>query len=94
MSQEIGWNIAKAHIVAKQENIELSTEHIEFIYFVREFYTAVGKVPNMRAFINFVRKNYAANYANLGSNDFYKLYPAGLSQLCKIAGLPKPISCI
>jgi tRNA 2-thiouridine synthesizing protein E len=79
------WNEDMAKEIAKEVNIELTDKHFEVINYLREKTTA-GEALTIR------------NVGKSGITDIkglYKLFPKGpLKFSSKIAGIPKPTSCI
>ncbi|WP_428355988.1 TusE/DsrC/DsvC family sulfur relay protein [Methyloprofundus sp.] len=87
------WNEALAVRLASIESIELSKEHWEILYFIRQFYLDYKYLPNARVFSKAIKHKLGAEKAN--SRYLLKLFPPGpLKFSCKIAGLPKPPSCL
>jgi tRNA 2-thiouridine synthesizing protein E len=87
------WTPEFAATAAAAEEIELGPGHWAIIRWLREQYASTGGVPTMRALVR-------ATGPLLGSTEsgtrlLYRLFPvAPLRQACRIAGLPKPASCI
>ena len=79
------WNEDIAKEIAKEVNIELTDKHFEVLNYLRE------KVENGETLtIRGVGKSGIVNIKEL-----YKLFPKGpLKFSSKIAGIPKPTSCI
>lgn len=87
------WTEALAPIIAAQENIELTPQHWEVIFFVRNFYLEYNTSPAIRALVKAMAKKLGEDKGN--SIYLYKLFPKGpAKQATKIAGLPKPVKCI
>ncbi len=87
------WNEAIAEQIAALENIVLLPTHWELIVFMREYYQRFKHLPNLRVFVKAV----ACSLGNEKGNSRYlhHLFPnSPLKCLCKIAGLPKPPSCL
>lgn len=79
------WDKQVAEEIAKEVNIDLSQRHWEVLTFLQEQH----------------RKEVALNIRKVGSSgvvsikEFYALFPSGpLKTATKIAGIPKPASCI
>jgi tRNA 2-thiouridine synthesizing protein E len=81
------WTKEIAAVIAQEEGIKnLSEGHWKVIYFLREDYEKSGKMPTIRR----VKKA-----GGIPTKDLYQLYPEGpLKKASRIAGLPKPESCI
>lgn len=79
------WNENIAKEIAKEVNIELTDKHFEVLNFLRKK-TKDGESLTIRG----VGKSGIVNIKEL-----YKLFPKGpLKFSSKIAGIPKPTSCI
>lgn len=79
------WNEDIAKAIANDLNIELSEKHMEVIQFLREK-QAKGESLTIRK----VGKSGIVDIKGL-----YKLFPGGpLKYSSKIAGIPKPVSCV
>jgi TusE/DsrC/DsvC family sulfur relay protein len=79
------WNAEVANEIAKDVNIELTDKHFEVIEYLREK-TKAGDALTIRG----VGKSGIVDIKGL-----YKLFPKGpLKFSSKIAGIPKPTSCI
>ena len=79
------WNKDMANEIAKEVNIELTDKHFEVIDYLREK-TEAGEALTIRK----VGKSGIVDIKQL-----YKLFPKGpLKFSSKIAGIPKPTSCI
>ena len=87
------WNEAVAVALAEQENLALSPQHWEIILFMRSYYAQFKHLPNTRVFIKAVAKTLGEDKGN--SRYLHRLFPDGpLKYACKLAGLPKPPTCI
>jgi len=87
------WDQRVAAELARKEAIELSDAHWEILWFIRNYYKTFKHLPNARMFVAAIRKNFGEEKGN--SRYLLKLFPAGpLKYACKIAGLPKPPSCL
>ncbi|WKK74355.2 TusE/DsrC/DsvC family sulfur relay protein [Marivirga salinae] len=79
------WNEDIAVEMAKQQNIDLSEKHFEVLHFLRNKYAE--EVPLT------IRKVGKSGIVDI--KEFYKLFPGGpLKISSKIAGIPKPVSCV
>lgn len=79
------WNEDMAKEIAKEVNIELTDKHFEVINYLREK-TVAGEALTIRK----VGKSGIVDIKGL-----YKLFPKGpLKFSSKIAGIPKPTSCV
>lgn len=87
------WNEQVAHQLARQENITLSAQHWEIIMFIRSYYELYNHLPNTRVFIRAIAKTLGEEKGN--SRYLHNLFPDGpLKYACKLAGLPKPPTCL
>lgn len=87
------WNKQVAVYLAELEGVDLTDAHWEILYFIRQFYQQYKYLPNARVFSKAIKKELGTEKAN--SRYLLKLFPEGpLKYSCKIAGLPKPPSCL
>lgn len=89
----LDWNEDIARQLAASSNIELSDDHWEIILFIRRYYQQFKHLPNARVFTKAVAKEFGETKGN--SRYLHKLFPEGpLKYACKLAGLPKPPTCL
>lgn len=87
------WNQGVAEELAKIEGLELDNAHWEILFFIRDYYRQFKHLPNARMFASAIRKRLGEDKGN--SRYLQKLFPQGpLKYACKIAGLPKPPTCL
>ena len=87
------WTPQVAEELARREALQLSASHWEILLFIREYYQRYKHLPNARMFVSAVRKQFGEDKGN--SRYLQKLFPQGpLKYACKIAGLPKPPTCL
>lgn len=87
------WNEAVAVRLAEREGIVLSEAHWEILRFIRHFYQQYKYLPNARVFVKAIKHELGEDKAS--SRYLLRLFPEGpLKYACKIAGLPKPPSCL
>jgi len=87
------WNESVAQQLAAINNIELSAEHWEIILFIRHYYQQFKHLPNARVFTKAIAKELGEAKGN--SRHLHRLFPGGpLKYACKLAGLPKPPTCL
>jgi len=81
------WIEAMAAVIAEEEGIGAwSEDHMKVINFLRQDYKEKGVMPTIRR---------VKNAGGIPTKDLYDLFPGGpLKKSSKIAGLPKPASCI
>ncbi|MEW8026251.1 MAG: TusE/DsrC/DsvC family sulfur relay protein [Candidatus Thiodiazotropha sp.] len=89
------WNEDVAAHLAKNEGLEISTEHSLLIHKARDFYLEKQNTPSTREVIHMVAEDLGQDpITDRRSIDkhLYQLFPHGPDkQLAKLAGLPKPL---
>lgn len=79
------WNEDIATEIAKEEGIELTDKHFEVLHFLRDKYTAGEQLT--------IRKVGKSGITDI--KGLYQLFPGGpLKKSSRIAGIPKPASCV
>ena len=79
------WNEDVAKEIALEEEIELSDKHFEVLNYLREQFLAGENLS--------IRKVGNAGIVNI--KELYQLFPGGpLKKSSRIAGIPKPASCV
>ncbi len=79
------WNREVGADIASEENIEMSERHWEVITFLQNQYR--NEIPLT------IRKVGKSGVVTI--KEFYSLFPGGpLKKASRIAGIPKPVSCI
>jgi len=79
------WNKEVALEIAKEENIEMTDKHWEVIDYLQDQCRKEVAIT--------IRKVGKSGVVNI--KEFYGLFPKGpLKTASKIAGIPKPVSCI
>ena len=87
------WQPELMPLLAQEEEINLTDDHIEVVLFVREFYMEFNTSPAIRMLVKAMSKKYGEEKGN--SRYLYRLFPKGpAKQATKLAGLPKPVKCI
>lgn len=87
------WSEALIPLLAQQEDIEITNEHLEIIRFVRNFYLEFNTSPAIRMLVKALSQQFGEEKGN--SRYLYRLFPKGpAKQATKLAGLPKPVKCI
>ena len=87
------WTESVAIQLANVESIELTEAHWPILYFMREYYKKYQYLPNTRIFIKAISTEFGKEIGN--SLYLQKLFPQSpLKYTCKIAGLPKPPTCL
>ena len=79
------WNKEVAIAIAKEEGIELTDKHFAILEYLRDRFTK-GEALSIRG----INKSGIVDV-----KDFYQMFPgAPLKKSTKIAGIPKPESCV
>lgn len=87
------WEEDMVAVLAEQEGIELTEDHLEIIHFVRDFYHEFNTSPAVRMLVKAVEKEHGPEKGN--SKYLFKLFRKGpAKQATKLAGLPKPAKCL
>ncbi len=87
------WSKELALLIAEAEEIDMSADHWEIVYFLRNYSEEYRIAPPIRVLIKVVKKTMVPEKGN--SQYLYELFPYGpAKQACKIAGLPKPTGCV
>ncbi len=81
------WNEEIAAEIAKMEGIELLTEkHWQVLNYMRKIFAETGDAPSIRK---------VTKESGVDTRELYSLFPKGpAKKAARIAGLPKPKSCI
>jgi tRNA 2-thiouridine synthesizing protein E len=87
------WNEDVAQQLAELNHITLTEAHWEIMLFIRHYYQQFKHLPNARVFTKAIAKTLGEDKGN--SRYLHKLFPDGpLKYACKLAGLPKPPTCL
>jgi len=87
------WNEIVAIEIAKLSDLELTSLHWEIVHFIRRYYQQFKHLPNARVFTKAIKKQFGEEKGN--SRYLHKLFPQGpLKYACKVAGIPKPPTCL
>jgi len=87
------WTPELATLIARSEDIVMGDDHWEVVNFLRDYYEKYQIAPAVRVLIKAIRRTLGSEKGS--SRYLYQLFPYGPArQGCKIAGLPKPTSCI
>jgi tRNA 2-thiouridine synthesizing protein E len=87
------WSRELAAIIAASENIAMGDDHWEVVNFMRKFYEEYQIEPAARILTRAIKRTLGPEKG--ASKYLYELFPDGpIRQASKIAGLPKPTSCI
>ena len=89
----LDWTPDVAYALAERNGIEMTEAHWEIVEYARTYYLTYKHLPNTRVFIKGVKKTLGPDKGN--SRYLHRLFPEGpLRYACKLAGLPKPPSCL
>ena len=87
------WQEGMAGVMAKEDDLELTSEHWEIIKFLREYFIKFQIAPMIKILVKEIGKNMGPEKGN--TKYLYQLFPAGpAKQACRYAGLPKPTGCV
>jgi len=87
------WKEGIAGVMAKEDGLDLTSEHWEIIKFLREYFVKFQIAPMIKILTKELAKKYGKEKGN--TKYLYELYPAGpAKQACRYAGLPKPTGCV
>lgn len=87
------WEEGMVNILAEDEGIDVTKDHLEIILFVRKFYEEFNTSPAVRMLVKAVEKEHGPEKGN--SKYLFKLFKKGpAKQATKLAGLPKPAKCL
>jgi tRNA 2-thiouridine synthesizing protein E len=87
------WNEDVAQRLAELNGIALTDAHWEIILFMRDYYLQFKHLPNARVFTKAIARKLGEEKGN--SRYLHRLFPDGpLKYACKLAGLPKPPTCL
>ncbi|NND71860.1 MAG: TusE/DsrC/DsvC family sulfur relay protein [Rhodothermales bacterium] len=79
------WNTSIANEIAAQEEIPLTEKHMEVLNYLRAQYESGTKLT--------IRRVGKSGIVTI--KEFYDLFPGGpLKKASRIAGIPKPVSCV
>lgn len=93
LTRSAQWNANVAVELARLEGLNLEQGHWEILLFIRDYYQQYKHLPNARMFVTAIRKQFGEAKGN--SRYLQGLFPQGpLKYACKIAGLPKPPTCL
>lgn len=86
------WNKFTAEKIAQEELIKMTPKHWEIIYIIRKFYKEFSITPSMRMFLTYIKK---IEKEKINSTYLFLLFSDNaLHKISKIAGIPKPTSCL
>jgi tRNA 2-thiouridine synthesizing protein E len=84
------WSKDFAEQIAQTYAMELSRQHWDIVYLIRELFDQTGTVPELRTILKKLKENIGKE--NATRKYIYALFPYGYGQqACKIAGMRKPL---
>jgi tRNA 2-thiouridine synthesizing protein E len=84
------WNPDLAHVLAAEENIELSNAYWGILQFVRDYWEEHKVTPDIRHVTDFMAKQQGID-KKTAKQQLFHLFPYGyVKQTCKIAGMQRP----
>ena len=87
------WSETAACVIAQEEGIDLSVEHWDIIWLLRDVYQEYQHTPVTRVFVKVMAEKLGPDKGR--SIYLLRLFPeTPMRKACKIAGLPKPTNCI
>ena len=87
------WEEGMIPLIAEQEGIDVTENHLEVIMFVRAFYEEYNTSPAIRMLVKAMAKAYGPEKGS--SKYLFTLFREGpAKQATKLAGLPKPAKCL
>ncbi len=88
------WDKTVATFLAKSDQIDMTETHWGLVDYFREYYKENQVHPTMHMVVKDLGKSLGKTFHDEKkyTKFLYKLFPTDpISQLCKIAGLPKPL---
>ncbi|MEI7796519.1 MAG: TusE/DsrC/DsvC family sulfur relay protein [Methylococcaceae bacterium] len=87
------WNEEVAVQLATLNAMTLTPAHWEIVWFMRNYYAQFNYLPNTRIFVKAIANKLGMEKGN--SRYLQNLFPESpLKMSCKLAGLPKPPTCL
>ena len=87
------WSLPVAYALSAEEGLDLSPDHVEILYALRDFYAEFQLSPATRPLIKYTALKLGPDKGNsMHLNRLFNGTPAKLA--AKLAGLPKPTNCI
>ncbi|MFN2348585.1 MAG: TusE/DsrC/DsvC family sulfur relay protein [Thioalkalivibrio sp.] len=83
------WDDQVAETLARQEGVELGSEHRKVLDFIRHHYDTQHVAVDARFVIKYIAEE--LGYGDRARQRLYELFPYGyMQQVCKIAGMRRP----
>lgn len=89
--EPLQWDVQVRDHFAKEEKIELTDNHHKVLELIRTFYLKNNEHPVLRAITNAMAETFSPDKANI--KYFHVLFPGGVHQAYRIAGIPMKHSC-
>jgi len=87
------WNEDVARALATREGLELTPEHWELVWLLRDYHQRFEQLPAMRALVKFAALELGADKGR--SLHLLRLFPGSPPRrIARIAGLPRPEHCL
>lgn len=86
LSDHNDWSMEFLKQVADKDDVNVTMDHVDVVNGLRIYYKKYGIVPSLRGLSKVINKKIDSDY-------LYKLFPFGIKQAAKFAGLPKPTGC-
>lgn len=80
------WSMEFLKQVANEDGVNITMDHVDIVNGLRLYHKKYGIIPSLRGLSK------VANI-KIDSTYLYKLFPFGIKQAAKFAGLPKPSGC-
>lgn len=89
---ELGdWSEDVARKLAAEDDLELTSEHMDILRYLRKYYDKNGQGYNARTMLNVMEYEFGKWE---GKRRLYQLFPRGpVAMACKYAGIPLPPEC-
>ncbi len=88
------WSEEVADAIAESEGYELKDDHKGLVDYFREYYAENETHPTMHIIVKEIGGSLGKNFHDhkVLANHLYKIFPSEpIAELCKLAGLPKPL---
>jgi tRNA 2-thiouridine synthesizing protein E len=86
------WNEVICASIAEALGLLLTPLHLQLIHWARAYYQAHQRLPAMRPLLKLCQQTVDPTLDSLKMNTLFLGHP--LSNLAKLAGLPKPLHCM
>ncbi len=84
------WDESVAHLLARNEGIELDAAHWPILQFMRNYWSANRVTPDVRHVVDFLAREQGFEKKQ-AKQHLFGLFPYGyVKQACKIAGMQRP----